>query len=114
MDVEPDENDDESFDEAPTKRPKRQIGLRQNTGNFQCLSKNDGKQKELNPNKRTIEVVCRLLATASRVLTVEQLTEMQQYYERTKDNWRSLTYRKAIGILKRQATKISFASEALQ
>lgn len=67
-------------------------------GTFQCMQKNDGKQGEGNPNLRTIEV----------------LSEMQKYYEMTKDQWRSISYRKAINTLKKQEKKIVFASEAKQ
>lgn len=60
------------------------------------MQKNDGTVSEGNPNKRTIEV----------------LEEMQKYYEMTKDQWRSMSYRKAINTLRKQEKKIVFASEA--
>jgi DNA polymerase IV len=37
---------------------------------------------------------------------------MQQYYDNMKDTWRALSYRKAVGVLKRQQSKIRIASEA--
>lgn len=60
------------------------------------MRKNDGTEGDENPNKRTIEI----------------LSEMQKYYEMTGDQWRSISYRKAINTLKKQEKKIVFASEA--
>lgn len=41
-----------------------------------------------------------------------KLSEMQKYYEMVKDNWRSLSYRKAINTLKTQSRKVCFADDA--
>ncbi|RPB28455.1 hypothetical protein L211DRAFT_833419 [Terfezia boudieri ATCC MYA-4762] len=65
---------------------------------FQCMYKHDGEGEHQNPNERTIQV----------------LSEMQKYYEMIDDHWRSLSYRKAITILKKQTTKIVFAEEAVR
>ena len=43
-----------------------------------------------------------------------QLSDMHVYYERIHDNWRALSYRRAISTLRIQPHKISFASEAVQ
>ena len=43
-----------------------------------------------------------------------QLSEMEQYYARTKDEWRSIGYRKAIATLRKQNHRITFASEAIK
>ncbi|KAL8898504.1 MAG: hypothetical protein Q9207_006659, partial [Kuettlingeria erythrocarpa] len=50
-----------------------------------------------NPNARTIEI----------------LQKMLQYYDRTRDQWRTLAYRKAISALKNQAQKITTKEAAL-
>ncbi|KAI5808813.1 hypothetical protein DFH27DRAFT_241265 [Peziza echinospora] len=62
---------------------------------FQCMYAHDGVVGS-NPNQRTIEV----------------LSEMQKYYEMTGDQWRSLSYRKAIATLRKQTKKIVFKEEA--
>ncbi|KAL7960958.1 DNA polymerase [Trichoderma compactum] len=49
-----------------------------------------------NPNARTIEI----------------LQNMNSYYERVNDHWRTIAYRKAIGILKQQSVKITTEEEA--
>ena len=64
--------------------------------NFSCMQKNDGARKSENPNARTIEV----------------LQQMADYYDRTYDHWRTLSYRKAIGQLRKQNTKIATKAEA--
>jgi DNA polymerase IV len=45
----------------------------------------DGTEGQNNPNSKTIEI----------------LGKMQAYYERTMDQWRAISYRKAISILKK-------------
>jgi len=45
----------------------------------------DGTETIKNPNSKTIEV----------------LGKMQEYYERTMDQWRAIGYRKAISVLKK-------------
>ena len=83
----------EPADENP--RRKRQAGGDLST--FQCMQQNDGKQNDDNPNSRTIEV----------------LQQMLQHYERSKDEWRVIVYRKAIAALRKEHTqKISTAEEA--
>ncbi|KAK2065343.1 hypothetical protein LY76DRAFT_600312 [Colletotrichum caudatum] len=53
---------------------------------------------QTNPNGRTIEI----------------LQQMCNYYERVKDTWRPIAYRKAITQLKRQPSKVSTAEEAIR
>ncbi|KAH7054584.1 DNA polymerase beta-like protein [Macrophomina phaseolina] len=65
---------------------------------FQCMNKNDGMTKDTNPNARTIEI----------------LTEMGNYYEQTKDEWRSRAYRKAVSTLQKQERRIITKDQALQ
>ena len=62
------------------------------------MSKHDGTNKVGNPNARTIEV----------------LQQMADYYDRTRDHWRTTAYRKVIGQLKKQEQKIVTASQASQ
>jgi len=42
------------------------------------------------------------------------LSEMCDYYQRIRDTWRPISYRRAINTLKRQKHKIMFASEAIK
>lgn len=65
--------------------------------NFSCMQKHDGLDKGNNPNFRTIEV----------------LQKMADYYDRTRDTWRVLAYRKAIASLSKQSQKITTRAEAL-
>ena len=51
---------------------------------YQCMHPHDGTDGINNPNARTIEI----------------LGKMQAYYERTQDEWRAISYRKAISKLK--------------
>lgn len=61
------------------------------------MQKNDGHDKGNNPNARTIEI----------------LQKMADYYDRTRDSWRVLAYRKAIATLRKQPKKITTKAEAL-
>ncbi|KAF8252273.1 hypothetical protein K440DRAFT_658095 [Wilcoxina mikolae CBS 423.85] len=90
-----DDSEDE-IRESPRKKP-RKTKKGTSTG-FQCMKKNDGSTKNANPKNRTIQV----------------LSEMEQYYTKTQDEWRSMGYRKAIATLRKQNRKISFASEAIE
>ncbi len=60
------------------------------------MKKNNGTSHPHNRNRRTIEV----------------LQQMAAYYDTTKDQWRTVAYRKAITALKRQKRMISTAEEA--
>lgn len=53
---------------------------------YQCMHPHDGRESQNNPNAKTIEV----------------LSKMQAYYERTMDEWRAISYRKVISILKKR------------
>ncbi len=44
--------------------------------------------------------------------TVEVLQSMRDYYDRVNDHWRTIAYRKAITVLRRQTVKITTAEEA--
>lgn len=44
--------------------------------------------------------------------TIETLQKMCDYYDRVRDQWRSVAYRKAISVLKRQPVKITTEEEA--
>jgi DNA polymerase IV len=71
---------------------------RLNLETFACMRGGTGTDDPSGPNARTIQI----------------LSEMADYYTRTSDTWRSLGYRKAITVLKRQPKQISTAEEALQ
>ncbi|KKY17607.1 putative dna polymerase pol4 [Diplodia seriata] len=92
-------DDSDTEDERPRKVAK--TTLDQHAGSseqLQCMKKNDGKTNDTNPNARTIEV----------------LTEMGNYYEQIKDEWRSRAYRKAISVLRKQTQKIITKEEAIK
>ena len=63
---------------------------------FSCMSKHDGHNQSENPNAKTIEI----------------LQRMADYYGQVHDHWRFTAYRRAIGILRKQKTKITSAREA--
>lgn len=65
--------------------------------NFACMQKHDGHSSSNNPNARTIEI----------------LQKMADYYDRTADTWRTIAYRKAIAVLRKQKTKVCTRTEAL-
>src|SRR5271170_236418 len=52
---------------------------------YQCMHAHDGTEASDNPNAKTIEI----------------LGKMQAHYERTKDEWRAISYRKVISQLKK-------------
>ena len=52
---------------------------------YQCMHAHDGTEASNNPNAKTIEI----------------LGKMQAHYERTKDEWRAISYRKVISQLKK-------------
>jgi len=63
---------------------------------YQCMSAHDGTEGINNPNSRTIEM----------------LGKLQAYYERTHDEWRAISYRKAISQLKETNKFIRTEEEA--
>lgn len=65
--------------------------------NFNCMHKHDGLDHGQNPNHRTIEV----------------LQQMADFYDRTRDNWRVIAYRKVIAALRKQNVKIITREQAL-
>lgn len=58
---------------------------------FQCMFAHDGTEAQHNPNSKTIEI----------------LSKMQSYYERTNDQWRAISYRKVISVLNKTNEYIS-------
>jgi DNA polymerase IV len=64
--------------------------------NFQCMYAHDGTEGENNPNSKTIEI----------------LGKMQAYYERTMDQWRAISYRKVISVLKKTKEYIGTEEQA--
>ncbi|KAH6608650.1 dna polymerase iv [Trichoderma cornu-damae] len=63
---------------------------------FACNRAGRQDANEDNPNARTIEI----------------LQKMNGYYERVNDQWRTMAYRKAIGVLRQQHVKITTEEEA--
>ncbi|KAF2145820.1 uncharacterized protein K452DRAFT_220753 [Aplosporella prunicola CBS 121167] len=105
IDIDDDENsspnaseaeETDTEDERPKKIPRKKTGP--SNEHFQCMQKHDGKSTDTNPNAKTIEI----------------LTAMGDYYEQTRDEWRSRAYRKAISSLRKQNHKITTKEEALE
>jgi DNA polymerase IV len=65
---------------------------------FSCMHKNSRVEFDRGPNAITIEI----------------LGEMAQYYNRVSDQWRTLAYRKAVTMLKKQPRKIMTKEEAIK
>jgi DNA polymerase IV len=90
------DSDDSERDRSPIRAPKKTKYKKKgatNQQNFSCMHGGTGVAVESNLNGVTISI----------------LQEMADYYERTRDKWRSFSYRKAIGTMKKQtrnATKI--------
>lgn len=64
---------------------------------FQCIDPSASGYTSQNPNARTIQI----------------LEEMCKYYDQMQDQWRTLAYRKGVTTLKKQATKITTARQAV-
>jgi DNA polymerase IV len=65
---------------------------------FVCMGRSDATAKGENPN----------------AYTIEKLQEMADFYERTGDKWRSLSFRRGNSTLKKQTKKITTKEEALR
>lgn len=63
---------------------------------YQCMHAHNGNEGASNPNSKTIEI----------------LSKMQAHYERTMDEWRAISYRKAISILKKTTAFICTEEQA--
>ena len=91
------EDEDSEEEQRPKVRPKS-YSKESWQENFSCMSKNEGRSQAENPNARTIEI----------------LQQMEDYYDRTKDHWRTTAYRKVISQLKKLDHKITTAAQASQ
>ncbi|KAH6678434.1 hypothetical protein B0J14DRAFT_322460 [Halenospora varia] len=97
------EGSDDSREKSPTRAPakkKRKGGPKGslNQESFQCMKGGTSDMSQSNPNARTIEI----------------LGDLGAYYERIKDQWRTIAYRKAISTLRRQDRKICTYEEAIE
>ena len=88
----PSASDSDSDHEATT--PKAPIPAWQKT--FSCMHPHNGTEMQNNPNSKTIEI----------------LSLMQLYYERTMDQWRAISYRKVISILMKRTDHIVTEEQA--
>ncbi|KIN01919.1 hypothetical protein OIDMADRAFT_161588 [Oidiodendron maius Zn] len=82
----------------PKSKRKGSRNLSFNQEGFTCMTGGTGITTDSNPNARTIEI----------------LQKMADYYVETKDHWRQSAYRKTIGVLRKQNTKISSYDEAIR
>ncbi|KAG9238702.1 putative DNA polymerase lambda [Amylocarpus encephaloides] len=89
-----------SPDRAVCRTKKRRLGLKGsfNQGAFSCMKGGKGTDGGENPNDEIIK----------------DFMKMAAYYERTKDQWRNMSYRKGITALRRQTTKITTYEQAIQ
>ncbi|KAI9710992.1 MAG: hypothetical protein M1820_002430 [Bogoriella megaspora] len=89
---------DSDLSDSPAHAPKKKVKHRGSwQQNFQCMKSNDGQGDLENPNARTIEV----------------LEQMGRYYDTIQDHWRTLAYRRALGVLKKERRKITTKEEAV-
>ena len=111
-DLESDQNDDGrssrlgdfTSDEAPSESETRAEHAKLPKGSskhswqeaFLCMEKHDGTTPDGDPN----------------AFTIAKLQELADYYERIRDSWRPLAYRKAIAALCRQKQRIVFKEDA--
>lgn len=89
--------------EKEKKRARNTSSAKKNTSFEDRFACNRGGTKDKtsdheNPNARTIEI----------------LQQMLDYYSKTNDTWRIQTYRKVIGILKKQTVKIATKEQAME
>ncbi|KAH8788769.1 hypothetical protein F5883DRAFT_533108 [Diaporthe sp. PMI_573] len=90
------DGDSESEGKKPTKRAKKsQVSKLRLEDNFAC-SRGGTMDKSSGPNARTITI----------------LQQLCDYYDRTNDHWRLLSYRRAINTLSKQPEKVTTAEEA--
>lgn len=82
----------------PKSKWKGSRNLSFNQERFTCMTGGTGITTDSNPNARTIEI----------------LQKMADYYVETRDHWRQTAYRKTIGVLRKQNTKISSYDEAIR
>ncbi|KAI4137166.1 MAG: hypothetical protein LQ341_005254, partial [Variospora aurantia] len=87
----------ESEEEAEVIKNKALLPQKSWQSKFSCMDKNTATEKGVNPNARTVEI----------------LQQMSDYYDRTRDHWRSLAYRKCVSALRKQPNKITTKAEAL-
>ncbi|KAK2761573.1 hypothetical protein FQN54_001401 [Arachnomyces sp. PD_36] len=101
-DDEPEATSSGSEDEGPKKKRVRTTAERGANPAWQqaftCMQRHDGNLAKNNPNARTISI----------------LEQMLEHYERTSDQWRTITYRKAISALRRQKEKVVSRDQALR
>ena len=92
-DVPPQDSIEDETQKRPNKRAKTSWQEQ-----FVCIDKHDKHTKGENPN----------------AYVIEKLQEMADYYDRTGDHWRTLSFRKGVTTLKRQTKKITTKEEALK
>jgi DNA polymerase IV len=93
-----DDSDDEADEEDSDARNWKRKKIPKYQESFSCMQKSDGSSGSDNPNARTIEI----------------LSEMGKFYDRIHDNWRTIAYRKAVSLLKRQSELIATKEDALK
>ncbi|RDL41912.1 uncharacterized protein BP5553_01891 [Venustampulla echinocandica] len=95
------DNSDDSRERSPNRAAwkKRRKGPKgtMNQENFSCMTGGTGTSSKSNPNAATIE----------------SFKELASYYERIRDPWRPMAYRRAVTALRKQTKKVVSKDEAL-
>jgi DNA polymerase IV len=89
------DSDSNRSDRPPKHKRSRKTGK---PNQFMCLDKNDGSNKDMNPNALTIKI----------------LQKMASYYDRVGDSWRTLAYRRCMSALRRETRLVSTKEQAMQ
>lgn len=87
-------SDDEEEDGSRHKRRKTSSWQ----DKFTCMHKHTGAQGDQGPNAQTLSV----------------LQELADYYDQTRDQWRSKSYRQAISALRKHPTKVTTKEEGMR
>lgn len=82
------DSDSSRSDRPPKHKRSRKTGK---LNQFTSVDKNDGSNKDMNPNALTIKI----------------LQKMASYYDRIGDSWRTLTYRRCMSALRRETRLVS-------
>ena len=94
----PDDRSEDILNDSPEDTQVRPAKRAKTWGHehFACMTGGNDQKKAENPNADV----------------VERLQEMADYYERTGDHWRSLSFRKGVSTLKKQTKRITTKEEA--
>ena len=96
IDETPSASSDSDSDHGDTTPQTTTTTIPQWQKSFSCMHPHNGNELQNNPNSKTIEI----------------LSMMRSYYERTMDQWRAISYRKVISILMKRTDHIVTEEQA--